>query len=272
MSLVLVRQDADIRWIRLNRPGRRNALNPDLVAALDEAITAAIADPRTSVVVIAGEGPSFCAGADLRYLRGLADDGQDPLPFLTEIADCFTRIERAQKPVIAAVHGHAVAGGLELALACDVVIAQAGTLIGDGHIRHGLLPAGGSSVRLPRKVGEPLARWLILTGELLPAETFTASGFIHQVVAAHQFTPAVTAVAARLRARAGVAQASAKQLLTDHLHRDGNTDRDAGLIRERKAFAANWHRNDNVSALTRFTERGTPAQEGSPCDATPTGS
>src|SRR6185437_2121292 len=178
---LLVKQDGDVRWLRLNRPGRRNALDADLVAALDDAVCEAIDDLRTTVIAIAGEGRSFCAGADLVHLHSLAKQGRDPLPFLSRIADCFDRLETASKPIVAVIHGHAVAGGMELALACDVVIAEAGALVGDGHVRHGLLPAGGSSVRLPRKVGEPLARWLILTGQLLPAEAFVPSGFVHAV-------------------------------------------------------------------------------------------
>src|SRR5215469_16142325 len=156
---LLVHRDGDIQHIRLNRPERRNALDPGLVAALDAAIAAATTDPAVRVVVITGEGPSFCAGADLNYLHAVASDGRDPMPFLRTISSCFDRIEQAPVPVVAILHGHAVAGGLELALACDVVLAHTATLIGDGHVLNGLLPAGGSTVRLARKVGEPLARW-----------------------------------------------------------------------------------------------------------------
>jgi enoyl-CoA hydratase/carnithine racemase len=176
---VLVEQSGPVRWLYLNRPERRNALTPTLISTLATELTDAMNDAETGAVVIAGRGASFCSGADLHHLLTLFESGREPLDFLASIWECFTRIEMAAKPVVAAVHGHAVAGGLELALACDVVVAQAGTLIGDGHVRHGLLPGGGASWRLPRKVGEPLARWLMLTGELLPAERFAACGFVH---------------------------------------------------------------------------------------------
>lgn len=263
MTPVLVEQAGPVRWLRLNRPHRRNALDPGLVTALDAAMAEAMDDAGTAVVVIAGQGPSFCAGADLHCLRSLAEAGADPVPFLAGIAACFDRIEQAPKPVIAAVHGHVVAGGLELALACDIVIAQAGTLIGDGHLRHHLLPAAASSVRLPRKVGEPLARWLLLTGELLPANAFTGSGFIHHIAPADQFRGAVSTLADRLARRAGPTQTAAKYLLAGHLRhtQDGAADR------EHDAFTRNWRDADVVAALTRFTH---PArQKGSRCGDTP---
>lgn len=249
--LVLVHQDGDVRWLRLNRPERRNAFNPDLVAALRGAVRDAIADRATRIIVIGGTGRSFCAGADLGHLRTLAEQGRDPLPFLAGIAECFAELEQAPKPVVAAVHGHVVAGGLELALVCDLVVAQRGTLIGDGHIRHGLLPAAGSSVRLPGKVGEPLARWLILSGQLLPAEAFVASGFVHAVADPDEFDGVLAGVFDGLRSATTAAQRQGKRLLNEQVrHRH-----ESGLAAEHRAFAQNWNERDIALSLTRFVER-----------------
>lgn len=202
------------------------------------------------MVVIAGNGPSFCAGADLRHLHALASGGGDPLPFLSGISDCFTEIERSSKPVVAAVHGHVVAGGLELALACDAVVARAGTMMGDGHIRSRLLPAGGASIRLSRKVGEPLARWLMLTGELLPAEAFTASGFVRAVAALDQFDEVMTRVLSDLGRHAGPVQARIKRLLNDVHH----VGQDKALGHELASFARNWREADVAAGLARFAD------------------
>lgn len=253
-DLLLVEQRDAVHWLRLNRPDYRNALNPELVAALDAALTAALNDSATGVVVIAEEGESFCTGGDLRYVLGVAERGEAPMPFLRQVGALFTRIERAPKPVIAAVHGHVVAGGLELALACDVVVACEGTLIGDGHVRNGLLPGGGSSVRLPRKVGEPLARWLMLTGELLPATEFLASGFVHTLAPAVEFEAAVERVAERLGRAHALAQGRVKQLC------DGWADLAAleGLARELEIFEEHWEQADIATMLTRFVQRNTP--------------
>ncbi|MEW1719139.1 enoyl-CoA hydratase/isomerase family protein [Streptomyces sp. NPDC093109] len=246
-TAVLTEQSGAVRRIRLNRPGSRNSINPDLITSLDAAVTDAMRDPDTEAVVIAGNGPSFCAGADLRHLLELARTGGDPLAFLGLVSECFTRLETAPKPVIAAVHGHVVAGGLELALACDAVVARTGTLIGDGHIRNGLLPGAGSSVRLPRKVGEPLARRLMLTGELLPAEHFVPSGFVQAVADAEEFEAAVTAVA---RSFTGLppGQAWMKQLLAD-------PGVPQALARELDVFAAHWRERDIAAELNRFFDQ-----------------
>lgn len=253
---LLVQQRGSARWLLLNRPELRNALSPLLVSHLRQAVASATSDPDTAVVVIAGRGPSFCAGADLRHLHSLASTGGDPLPFLSGISECFTEIERCPKPVVAAVHGHVVAGGLELALACDVVVAQAGTSIGDGHIRNWLGPAGGASVRLSRKVGEPLARWLMLTGELLPAEAFTASGFIHAVTPPDRFDYMLAQVLRDLCRFGGPAQARIKQLLGD-IDRSSQVE---ALNRELTAFASNWQDADVATALAAFV--GAAAETG----------
>lgn len=250
--LVVERRD-DVRWLWLNRPERRNALDPATAAALDEAIDEAAADAGTSVVVIAGRGVSFCAGADLRHLHELARAGEDPLPFLGRLSATFSRIESLNKPVVAAVHGHVVAGGLELALACDVVVARRGTMIGDGHVRHALLPAAGASVRLPRKVGEPLAAWLMLTGELLPAEAFLACGFVHAVADEADFPSLLATTVDRLRSRAGPAHARVKQLLA--ARRDSEQQ---ALAAELVTFDDQWRdaQADTVGALARFVDGG----------------
>lgn len=249
---MLSEQRGSVRWLWLNRAHRRNALNPGLIAALDEHLAAAMNDTDTGAVVIAGLGPSFCSGADLAYLQELVNADGDPRNFLTAIQACFARIEQAPKPVIAALHGHVVAGGLELALACDVLVARTGTLIGDGHVRNGLLPGGGASVRLPRKIGEPLARWMILTGELLPAERFVHSGFVHSVTAELDFHSAVTTVAEQLLHSA-----------TPHAHRRGkallrqlhDAPSDDPYARELDVFAEHWQDNDIAAALSRFLNK-----------------
>lgn len=248
---LLTDQDGAARWIRLNRPESRNALTPALIAALDSAMADAMADEHTSVVVIAGVGRSFCAGADLRYMLDLARAGKEPHEFLSATSECFSRIEGAAKPVIAAVHGHAVAGGLELALACDAVVAQTGTLIGDGHLRNGLLPGAGASVRLPRKVGEPLARWLILTGELMKAERFMASGFVHTVASPEMFDHTVSVVAASLATATDGSPARVKQLLNGW----AESSSEEALVRELSIFAEHWREQDVTAMLTEFVNR-----------------
>ena len=245
---VLVEQRGEVRWLTLNRPARRNALDTALVAALAEQVTDADADPETAVVAVTGAGPSFCAGGDFHQFLALDRDGIHPVRFLEDVSACFTQIAAAVTPWVAVLHGHAVAGGLELALACDLVVAADTTLIGDGHLRHGLLPAGGSSVRLPAAVGHSLARRLLLTGELLPATAFTASGWLDRIVPETELHDTAMAVCRQLAATAGPAQSALKGLL----HHITGAEPQAALQAELDAFAHNWTTQPVAAALEAF--------------------
>lgn len=243
-----VEQRGAIRWLRLNRPKQHNALNRDLVEALTEQISQAETDPRTAVVAVAGNGPSFCAGGDFRHFLDLHERGRNPVDFLKTVSECFSRIEASPIPWVAVLHGHVIAGGLELALACDVVIAADTAVIGDGHLTNQLLPAGGSSMRLSRAVGHSLSRWLLLTGELLPATALANSGWILRVVPEAQLDKVAENVCARLVDRAGAAQQKLKILL----HRIDDAEPARALREELTAFADNWDTGHPPTALHAF--------------------
>ncbi|MDV6280109.1 enoyl-CoA hydratase/isomerase family protein [Rhodococcus jostii] len=261
---LVVTQHGATRMLTLNRPDRRNALNDTLVEALDTALSDAEADRDTRAVVLTGAGKSFCAGADLQHFLDLHTLGQTPLSFLRKVSALATRLEKSPLPLVAAVHGHAVAGGLELALACDVVISTPTALIGDGHVRNNLLPAGGASVRLPRKVGDSMARWLALTGTLLPATELQRTGWLHAIVDHdHLHTTALTA-AAELTEHAGPAQSAYKTLLADLT----GLDEKAGLAHELDAFATHWQGSDVPAALNDFLHGRTTTTNSHPA---PTG-
>jgi enoyl-CoA hydratase len=249
---LLVEQRGAVRWLRLNRPERRNALDVTLVEALDKQITSAEADPATAVVAVAGNGPSFCAGGDFHQFLELHDRGENPVGFLTDVSACFSRIAAAAKPWVAVLHGHAVAGGLELALACDVVIAADTTLIGDGHVARRLVPAGGSSVRLPGAVGRGLARWLLLTGELLPATAFAGTGWIRAIVPEADLPAMANRICRQLADRAGPAQQRLKTLL----HRIDGVAPEPALREELATFAGNWPASSVADALRGFLKTG----------------
>jgi enoyl-CoA hydratase len=248
---VVVEQAGAVRRLVLNRPAQRNAIDPRLLAQLDAAVAAAAQDDGVSVVILSGRGPDFCAGADLRHLLAIAEQPGEPAGWIAEISAAIARLEGCPKPVVAALHGHVVAGGLELALACDAVLAAKGTLIGDGHVRNRLLPGGGSSVRLPRAVGMPLARWLLLSGELLAAERFVAAGWLHAVVPAERLDAEALALAQRLAAASGPAQRNVKALLAE-LEELPPAE---GLAAELRAFARNWADADAAAALEAFFAR-----------------
>jgi len=134
-------------WLTLNRPAALNALTPEVVLGLDRALAAAERDERARAVVLTGSGRAFCAGADLKHVRETAAGDEGAVSaFLDSVLGVMTRLEKFPKPVIAAINGLALAGGLELVLCCDLVIAARSAKLGDAHANFGLLPGGGSSV------------------------------------------------------------------------------------------------------------------------------
>src|ERR1039458_7128179 len=158
-------------WIRLARPKALNTLTPTIVVEINAALDRALADPNVIAIVLTGTGRAFCAGADLKFLNDLPEDQKmnRTAAFLESVLQLMVRLEKLPKPVICAVNGLATGGGMELLLCCDLAVAAQSARLGDGHANFGLLPGGGASVRLPRKIGPTRAKFLFFTGELLPA-------------------------------------------------------------------------------------------------------
>jgi len=254
-----VEQHGPVRWLTMNRPAQRNAFNRELVDAFAAQVDDIADDPNTAVVVVTGEGPSFSAGGDFRHFLAVDEGvGRGVADFLTYMSSVFAKIDASPKPWVAALHGHVIAGGLELALVCDVVIAAEGTQIGDGHLNNKLLPGAGSSVRLERAVGKSFARWMHLSGETLSAEQLTTSGWILDVVPQPQLQARASAAAATLAQRDRRVQRNFKELLTEI--REMNET--AALTREIEAFQSNWNESDVPSALREFLEARTRNKTG----------
>jgi enoyl-CoA hydratase/carnithine racemase len=156
-----------VATIWLNRPDALNALSPELIAELTDAVADVGADGSVKALVIRGEGRAFCAGADLAYFQTTLADLTLLPPYLAQVSDLLRQIENLPFPVIAVVHGFALAGGLELMMACDMTLVADDARIGDQHVNFGLIPGGGSTQRLPRRVGLQRAMELLTTGKWL---------------------------------------------------------------------------------------------------------
>jgi len=166
--------------ITLNRPDSRNALSAEVTAALDAAIADLDARPDVGCMVLTGADPAFCAGFDLRSLSTeLRSDQQNrqrsPLRHLGLVPEHET-------PIIGAINGAAVTGGLELALSCDFLIASERARFADTHVRVGVLPGGGMTIRLPQLIGIDRARRMTYTGDFIDASTALAWGLVVEVV------------------------------------------------------------------------------------------
>lgn len=193
---VRVERSGAVTTVILHRPERRNAVDPATAAALREAFAAFRDDPQARAAVLYGEGGTFCAGADLHaYARGatpvLDPDGPGPMGPTRMLLD---------KPVIAAVTGHAVAGGLELALWCDLRVCAQDAKLGVLCRRLGVPLIDGGTVRLPRLIGQSRALDLLLTGRLVGADEALDMGLVNRVVPAGSVRTAAEALAHELAA------------------------------------------------------------------------
>jgi len=178
------REDRDgIATLRVNRPDAMNALDETVVAQLREAVDAAVADPAVSGIVLAGAGKAFIAGADIRFfVRNIEAGDFDRIVRFTVAGHALVdAIDRSPKPVVARVHGVALGGGLELALACDWIVASPRASLAFPETGIGIYPGLGGTQRLPRRVGPGLAKLLVHTGRTIGAEDAAAIGLVDRV-------------------------------------------------------------------------------------------
>ena len=188
MSAVETARAGRVWTIVLNRPDRRNAINAQLQRELVAALAAFDADEGARVAVLTGADPAFCAGMDLGEL------GAGEVRFSDE-PDYSDAMRAGSKPIIGAVNGPAVAGGFELALACDFLIASERAYFADTHGRVGVLPGGGLTVHLAQAVGVRRARQLSLTGEFVDAARALRDGLVNELVPHEELLPRATAIA-----------------------------------------------------------------------------
>jgi enoyl-CoA hydratase len=174
MSL-LVERDGPVAVVTLNRPEVRNALSGELITAMRAAFTELGADDTVRAVVLTGADPAFCAGLDLKEVAGSGAN----LGMVDDVPGAFAPID---KPVIAAVNGVAVTGGLEIALSCDIRIASDRAMFADTHARVGVMPGWGLTVRLPRAIGQARALEMSLAGTRVDAATALSWGLVNHVV------------------------------------------------------------------------------------------
>ena len=259
MTSVLRQDRGPVTTLTLSRPERMNALGSDLLTELDEHVAAVARDPEVRVLVVTATGRAFCAGADLKEILG--PDGHLDVPrmllFERQAQATFARLAAVPKPVIAGLNGVTMAGGLELALHCDVVIASSNARIGDGHINYGLLPGAGGASRLPRVVGPTRAKYLAFTGELLTAEQAMEMGLVHEVVAADQLDDRAQELAATIARRSPSALRLFKQVIDDGLDQPLGS----ALRLELLATAEHLHSGDVEEGLRAFASKREPVFE-----------
>jgi len=208
-SPVLTERRGAVLVITLNRPEARNAVNLELAQGVADALELLDGDAELSVGVLYGAGKGFCAGMDLKAFAG----GQRPWVAGRGFAGIVQQGPR--KPLIAAVEGFAVAGGLEVALACDLIVAAAGAKLGIPEVKRSLVAAGGALLRLPRRIPYHVAMELALTGEPIPAERAAELGLVNRVVAPGEALATALALAGEIAANAPLALTASKRILEE---------------------------------------------------------
>lgn len=240
-------------WITLNRPSAMNSISPDVIVGVSAALDMALARNDVRAVVLTGAGRAFCAGADLKYARqARAEEGGSA--FLDDLLVLLNRLEAHPQPVIAAVNGLALAGGLEMVLCCDLVVAARSAQFGDAHANYGLLPGGGGSVRLPRKIGPTRAKWLMYTGAFASAQDMEAAGLVNRVVDDAELRDAVTSLVESIAAKSPLGLSRMKTLVNDGLEQPV----EVALRQELLMTALHQHSHDIAEGLEAFEEKRAP--------------
>ena len=251
---VLIAREGPVVRAAIDRPEARNAVSPSVIEGLEAAVRTA-RETDALVLVLQGTGGTFCAGADLDFVRstidqpGALDEGGAFAAYIQRLNDVLGDIETAPFASVAVVEGFALAGGCEILMACDVVVADEAARIGDRHLELGLLPGAGGSVRLYKALSPARARWLLLSGEMISGREAAEWGLVTRAVPGERLHAEAEAMIARLAARTASALAGAKEMI--------GAVRDIpvpeGIAAERRIFLDHMAKNEDMRAnLARF--------------------
>ena len=254
MAAVEVERNGRVGIIRLNRPEARNAVNGELAKGVEAALDEFEADDEIQAVVLTGNGPTFCAGADLKLVA--VGKGAE---MATEKGN-FAGIVRRNypKPLIAAVNGPALAGGFEIMLACDLVVAADHATFGLPEVKRGLFAAAGALIRLPKRVPLATATEMAITGDPIDANRALQLGLVNRVVPVAQVVDEALALAARIAANGPLAIKNSLRMV-----------REAGDLNEEEAWPRNFElamevfaSKDSIEGATAFAEKREPRWTG----------
>lgn len=243
-----------VALVELNRPKELNALNPQLMTELRDALHALDADASVRVVVLTGNEKAFAAGADIKQM---ADKSAVDMLQLDQFST-WDQLYRIKKPIIAAVSGFALGGGCELAMTCDMIIASETAVFGQPEIKIGVLPGAGGTQRLTKALGKAKAMEMILTGRFLPAAEAEKQGLVNRVVPVELYLEEAYKLAAEIAQLSPVAVRLAKEAVL----RAFETSLAEGLQFERKNFYLAFASEDQTEGMQAFIEKRKPEFKG----------
>ena len=255
---LLVNIDGPIARLTLNRPKAMNALNLAILDQLQQRLVELAGEESVRVLVLTGSGTAFCAGADLKEV--LAGAGLPPgePDFLDRASDIFNTLREFPKPVIAALNGVTMAGGLELAMCADIVLAAESARIGDAHANFGVFPGAGGAAVLPRLVPLNVAMYLLMTGKTLSAGEMKQYGFVNEVHP-DEALPGAADELARLLATRSPAALGRMKAVARHAADKSRAD---ALLHEQVMLRRHQRSWDMQEGLRAFSEKRTPEFRG----------
>ena len=252
---IKLEKEKGVATIRLDRPNALNAVNWDLLDELSDATANVAGDEEIKALVVRGEGRAFCAGADLTFFETAFRRPDLLTQYLDRFNACLFGLEKLPIPVIAVVHGYALAGGLELMLACDMALAAEDARIGDQHANFGLMPGGGSTQRLPRKIGPQKAMELLTTGRWLSGTEAAAWGLVLRAVPADDLDRELEELVAPIRTKSRPGLGWIKSVT----RRGDGLSLDDGVSLETMAFVQYVATSDHPSqGIQAFKEKRQP--------------
>lgn len=238
-----------IAYVTIDRPKAMNALNMDVLNELSCAFYNIEQDDEVYSVILTGEGKAFVAGADIAQMNSMnAIEGRE---MMIAGHNVMNTIENLSKPVIAAVNGFALGGGCELAMACDIRVASEKAKFGQPEVNLGIIPGFGGTQRLSRLVGKGMAKYLIMTAEIISAEEASRIGLVEKVVPADDLIAEAEKIAKTINAKAPIAVSSAKLAI----NKGYNMDMAAASALEIETFTAPFASNDKTEGMTAFLEK-----------------
>ena len=259
-DVVLVERNGGVATIRMNRPGRMNAYNPEMGKALLSAVSEASVDPSVRCIVLSGEGKAFSAGGDVEFMATFREEGHGKfLDLAIRLHALIASLRKAPKPVIAAVNGVAAGAGFSMALACDVAVATASARFTLGYQNIGLSPDGGMTFFLARTLGTQRAMEMTLFSKVLSAEQAAAWGLVQQVFPDADFAAQSAGIAERIAAGPTLAYARAKELYNRAL----SQPLEAQLEEERQNIARSAATRDFREGVRAFLDKRPARFEGS---------
>jgi enoyl-CoA hydratase len=244
---ITLKQKQTTTWITLNRPDKLNAINNTMLQELTQALDTTENEPNTRCLIITGEGKkAFSTGADITELQKLTQETAKK--FSRKGQQVFKKIEMLSKPVVAAINGYALGGGLELALACDFRLASENATLGFPEMKLGIIPGWGGTQRLPRTVGTAEAKWIIMLGDLIEADEALKMGLVDKVVPQNKLKDEAESLAQRLNESLPTTLKHAKQAINSAT----KSSFKEGLTKETKLFAQLFSTQETKERIEAF--------------------